>query len=72
MFYPANNPYSAFNISSIPSGSICPHGGIQIDTDIDDNVNAVLYSEEVDNTENICNEWAHYQNMIVVTKKGGN
>ncbi|MDY6933339.1 MAG: pectinesterase family protein [Spirochaetota bacterium] len=72
MYYPPTNPYPTFNISSIPSGSTCPHGGIQIETGIDDNVNGVLDPEEVDNTENICNEGPHYQNMIVVAKKGGN
>ncbi|MDY6935897.1 MAG: pectinesterase family protein [Spirochaetota bacterium] len=72
MFYPATNPYPTFNISSIPSGNTCPHGGIQIETGIDDNNNGALDPEEVDNTENICNEGAQYQNMIVVAKKGGN
>jgi len=37
------------------SEAICEFGGIQVDTGIDENGNGVLDSDEVDNTQYVCN-----------------
>lgn len=50
------NPSIAAASKILSTGSIqCPDGGISIDTGIDDNKNGMLDTNEVDNTNYICN-----------------
>ena len=39
----------------VPPGNACPTGGIQVDSGIDENGNGLLDSNEIDNSEIICN-----------------
>ena len=39
----------------IAPGAICANGGIQVDTGIDENGNGLLDSDEIDNTQYVCN-----------------
>lgn len=45
---------SAVLTGPIPPGDICPNGGVQVDTGIDENGNGLLDPEEVDNTVYVC------------------
>ena len=47
---------SAVATSTLPVGDeVCPYGGIQVDSGIDENGNGKLDSDEVDQTEAVCN-----------------
>ncbi|MCP4754067.1 MAG: hypothetical protein GY866_24545 [Proteobacteria bacterium] len=51
-----NNSSTAASASTVPVGdSNCPFGGIKVETGIDENGNGDLDSNEVDNTEYVCN-----------------
>lgn len=53
---PVNTAKMVFRTSKLADGDEdCPYGGVLLQTGIDDNLNSVLDSSEVDDTQKICN-----------------
>ena len=50
----SGNTSTAFAAKIIPPGAICPNGGVEIESGIDDNGNGVLDTVEVDDVSSIC------------------